>query len=207
MIEKRNTSSRCCLRLWEEPESQAKPKTKTPLCWEKKTTRKEKKNGEDCKAKKKTARSVQRSEEKKQRCEVDTRGKRERDERENTHCDDDEGAAVKRTRTRVESGGRSGRSSFYHGQVYVTSRFGHLHRFSTRPSLTRCLSRTIFSLFWPFLFSFFFFFFLYFSVIIITILRWLCLRFFFLFSFFFFKFCEIEIWRIYPKTVAELLEI
>jgi hypothetical protein len=38
-------------------------------------------------------------------------------------------------------------------------------------------------------------------------LRWLCLRFFFLFSFFFFKFCEIEIWRIYPKTVAELLEI
>ncbi len=151
----------------------------------KKTTPKKEKNGEDCKAKKKTARSVQRSEEKKQRCEVDTRGKRERDERENTRCDDDEGAAVKRTRTRVERGGRSGRSSFYHGQVYVTSRFGHLPRFSTRPSLTRCLSRTFlaffglfFFLFFLFLFIFFSYYYYYFEVALFQVL----------FSFFFFLF-------------------
>jgi hypothetical protein len=71
----------------------------------------------------KPARSEQRSEEKKQGRGGDTRRKRERDEAERTHCDDDEGAAVMRTRMRAERRGRSGRSSFYYGQVYATSPF------------------------------------------------------------------------------------
>jgi Zn-dependent protease with chaperone function len=104
----------------------------------------------------------------------------------------------------VEAGGRSGRASFYPGQVYATS---HLATYLGSPRV-RLLLAVCHLQFWPFLpfsflllFSFLFIFFsyyyYYFEVALFQVL----------FSFLFFKFCEIEIWRIYPKTVAELLEI
>jgi hypothetical protein len=143
----------------------SKNKNKNPsLLRKKKTTLKKEKNGEDCKAKKrdgKISTAIRREE-------AAMRRRHAREERattrERTHCDDDEGAAVKRTSARVESGGRSGRYKFYPGQVYATS---PLATYLGCPRV-RLLLAVFHLLFWPFLafcifllFSFLFIFFSY----------------------------------------------
>jgi hypothetical protein len=112
---------------------------------------------------------------------------------------------VKRTSTRVEAGGRSGRDKFYPGQVYATS---SLATYLGSPRV-RLLLAVCHLQFWPFL-AFYFLFFFSFLLIFFSYYYYYYFEvalFQVLFSFFFFKFCEIEIWRIYPKKVAELLEI